>query len=74
MAAITPNKKDGKLVSYRFRSCVGRDPEGKQIFRSTTWSVPVGLTPSKAEKAAQKAAEQWEFEMRAEYQPYLLNC
>ena len=68
MAAITPNKKDGKLVSYRFRSCVGRDPEGKQIFRSTTWSVPVGLTPSKAEKAAQKAAEQWEFEMRAEYQ------
>lgn len=68
MAAITPNRKDGKIISYRFRSCVGRDPEGKQIFRSMTWNIPEGLTPSKAEKAAQKAAERWESAMRAEYQ------
>ena len=68
MAAITPNKKDGKIISYRFRSCVGRNTEGKQVFRSMTWNVPAGLTPSKAEKAAQKAAERWESEVRAEYQ------
>lgn len=68
MAAITPNKKNGKTISYRFRACVGRDESGKQIFRSTTWSVPDGLTPSKAEKAAQKASDLWEREARAEYE------
>lgn len=68
MATITPNKKDGKTISYRFRVCVGRDESGKQIFRSTTWSVPDGLTPSKAEKAAQKASDLWEKDARAEYE------
>lgn len=68
MAAITPNQKNGKTISYRFRACVGRDESGKQIFRSTTWNVPEGLIPSKAEKAAQKAADQWEREARAEYE------
>ena len=68
MAAITPNKKNGKTISYRFRACVGRDESGKQIFRSTTWNVPEGLTPSKGEKAAQKACGLWETEARAEYE------
>lgn len=73
MATITPNKKDGKTISYRFRACVGRDESGKQIFRSTTWSVPDGLTPSKAEKAAQKASDLWEKDARAEYEKDLKN-
>lgn len=68
MAAITPNMKSGKIISYRFRTCVGRDEAGKQIFRSMTWTVPEHLTPSKAEKAAQKAADRWEKEARAEYE------
>jgi len=68
MAAITPNKKNGKVISYRFRVCVGRDESGKQIFRSTTWSVPDGLAPSKAEKAAQKASVLWEQDAKAEYE------
>ena len=68
MAAITPNSKNGKIISYRFRACVGRDAEGKQLFRSTTWTIPDGLTPSKAERAARKAAEQWEKTARAEYE------
>ena len=68
MAAITPNEKNGKVVSYRFRACVGREESGKQIFRSTTWAVPKELGPAKAEKAAVKAAAQWEQEARAEYE------
>lgn len=68
MATITPNRKDGKISSYRFRSCVGRDEEGKQIFRSMTWYVPEGVTPSKAERLANKAVELWEQEVRLEYQ------
>lgn len=67
MASITTNKKAGKIVSYRFLSCVGRDSDGKQIFRSTTWTPPLDLSPSKAAKAAHKAAERWEQETKAEY-------
>ena len=68
MAAITPKEKNGKVVSYRFRACVGRDEMGKQIFRSTTWIVPDGLTPAKAAKAAQRAAVLWEREVQADYE------
>lgn len=67
MAAVTPKKKNGKIISYKFRACVGRGESGRQIFRCTTWKVPSGLSPAKAEKAATKAAEIWEREVRAEY-------
>jgi len=33
-----------------------------------TWTVPEGLTPAKAKKAAERAADDWEQEVRAEYQ------
>ena len=68
MAAITPKKKNGKIISYKFRACIGRDEAGKQIFRCTTWKVPLDHSPSKAEKAASRAAETWEKEVRAEYE------
>lgn len=68
MATITPNQKNGKVVSYRFRACVGRDEMGKQIFRSMTWNVPDELTPARAAKAAQKAAVLWEREVQADYE------
>ena len=73
MAALTPIVKDGKIRAYRFRACVGRDNIGRQIFRSVTWSVPDGLTPSKAERAANRAAEQWEADARAEYKKDMLD-
>ena len=60
MASIIPNTKDGKIISYKFKACVGRDDCGKQVFRCMTWKVPVGLGPVKAEKAAEKAAATWE--------------
>lgn len=73
MASITQNKKDGKIISFKFKACVGRDEFGKQVFRCTTWQIPDGLTPSRAEKAAQKAATEWERQARDEYQKDLQN-
>ena len=67
MATITPYQKDGKTVAYRFRVCVGRDENGKQIVLSTTWNVPDGLTPSKAKRAAQSASRLWERNAKEEY-------
>ena len=68
MANIRENKRDGKTISYRFTVCLGRDANTKQIRRCTTWEVPEGLTPAKAKKAAERAADAWERETREEYQ------
>ena len=67
MASIIPKSKDGKIISYKFKVCVGRDDCGAQVFRCTTWKVPGGLAPSKAVKAAEKAAAAWEQDAKAEY-------
>lgn len=68
MANIRENKKDGKVISYRFTACIERDIRGKQVRRYTTWIPQEGLTPSKARKAAERAADAWEQEVKAEYQ------
>ena len=68
MASIIPKIKDGKIISYKFKACVGRDDCGKQVFRCMTWKVPGGLGPVKAEKVAEKAAAAWEQEAKAEYE------
>ncbi len=68
MATIIKNIKDGKVISYKFRSCLGRDDMGKQISRYTTWHSPDGLTPSKAERAVKSAAVEWEKQIKEEYE------
>lgn len=68
MANIRENKKNGKTVSYRFTVCLGRDNHGKQIRKYDTWTPPVGLTPAKARKAAERAADTWEQDVRTEFQ------
>ena len=68
MANIRENKKNGKTVSYRFTVCLERDAQGKQVRKYTTWTPSEGLTPAKAKRAAERAAEEWEQETRAEYQ------
>lgn len=68
MAAIRENKKNGKIISYRFTLCLERDAQGKQIRRYTTWTPPECLTPAKAKKAAERAADAWEDETRRAYQ------
>lgn len=68
MANIRENKRNSKLVSYRFTICLGRDANNRQIRRYTTWEIPAGMTPAKAKKAAERAAEDWEQQIRSEYQ------
>jgi len=68
MANIRENKKNGKTISYRFTVCLGRNAQGKQIRRYITWTPPQDLTPSKARKSAERAADLWEQEVRTEYQ------
>ena len=71
MATISENKRGNKTVSYRFVVCLGRDAQGKQIRRFKTWKAPEGLSSTKERKAAEKAAEAWEQEIRTEYQKEL---
>ena len=68
MASIKANIKDGKTVSFRFRCCVDRAENGKQVFRTLTWHIPDGLIPSKAERAAKAAANEWEKQVKFEYE------
>lgn len=66
MASIYPTRKSGKVVSYKFKACLGRDEQQKQVTRCTTWTPPAGLTPAKEQKAAERAAALWEEELKAE--------
>lgn len=68
MANIRENKKNGKVISFRFTVCLERDVRGKQIRKYTTWTAPADLTPAKARKAAERAADAWDEEVKAEYQ------
>lgn len=68
MANLRENVKNGKIVSYRFIVCLERDKHGKQVRKYTTWTPPEGLPSTKARRAAERAAEDWEEEVRAEYQ------
>ena len=64
MATIQENRKNGKLVSYKFTACVGRDANGKQIRYYRTWTPPREYAPAKARKCAQMEATQWEQAIR----------
>ena len=73
MASVKENKKNGKVISYKFTCCLARDAKGKQIRRYYTWIPEEGLTPKKERKAAERAAEAWEQNLRIEYERDLLN-
>ena len=72
MAAIKENvSKDGKIISYRVRACVGRDGAGKQVWRSVTISIEQvedealkqgfeRLTPARQKKIINRLADAWE--------------
>ena len=71
MAGIRENKRNGKVVSYRFTACLDRDANGRQVRKYKTWPVPEDFTPAKAKKTAQRAADEWEQQERKEYQKEL---
>lgn len=61
MATVKANRnKQGKIISYRFRCCIGRDATGKQEFQTKTVPAPDDLTPAKALKKMQTEADIWE--------------
>lgn len=59
--------KGKKIVSFKIKACLGRDANGKQPFKCTTWYPPSDLTPAKARKEAQKVAGVWEEDVRQNY-------
>ena len=62
-------RSDDVLQDFRGLAALEmRDANNKQIRRYTTWDIPEGLTPAKARKAAERAADAWERETREEYQ------
>ena len=50
MANIRENKKNGKVVSYRFISYVGKNEAGEYLRKYTTWKSPEGVSPSRANR------------------------
>ncbi len=58
----------GEVVSYRLRACVGRDDQGKQVWRTCTIPRPEGLTPKKEEKEIERQADAWEQDQKAQYE------
>ena len=73
MATITPKEKDGKIIAFKFRTCVGRDENGRQVSRATTWKIPENLSMTRLTSAAQRAAADWEKQARAEYEKDLYD-
>ena len=68
MASIKTNyDKDGNIISYRFRACVGRDEDYKQVWRTCTIQRPDGLTPAKERKEVERLADAWEQEQAEQY-------
>ena len=60
MASIYPNKKEGKIVSFKFKVFLGRDEKGKQQFKCKTWIPEKIMSESKLKAQAEKEAIIWE--------------
>lgn len=71
MATIIENRnKAGEIVSYKFKVCLGRDAQYRQIQRTTTIKRPKGLTPAKERKEVQRLADEWEREQKEDFSQY----
>ncbi len=65
----TVKKLEGKSgVSYKITVSNGRDSTGKQIRHYKTWTPPAGMSPTRADKEAQKVAIQFETELEQGFQ------
>lgn len=68
MASIYPNRKNGKIVSFKLKAFLGRDQNGKQIFKCTTWMPEKAMSESKLLQQAEKEATVWERKMQEEFE------
>ena len=64
MANITQRKGKNGRVSYRIRVFAGIDLQGKQIFRSRTFTPKEGMSTRQIEKALTKEVLSFEEEVR----------
>ena len=68
MATIdTRRDKAGQITGYRFRACIARDEQGKQVWRTVTVKRPEGLTPAREKKEIERQADEWERAQAAQY-------
>ena len=67
MAYIQEKSKGKKIISFKFKTYLDRDENGKQIVKCMTWYPPSDLTPAKARKEAQLVAARWEDDLRINY-------
>ncbi len=63
MANIQVNKRNGKIVSFRFRVFVGRDNKGRQQFKTKIWKPDGEYTEKRLLKLAEAEATLWEREI-----------
>ena len=63
MASIYPNRKNGKIISFKFKSYLGRNENGKQVFRCTTWIPDRKMSEGKLTALAEKEATIWEHKL-----------
>ena len=68
MATIYPNRKDGKIISIKLKAYLGRDEQGKQIFRCKNWIPDKDMTEKKLLALAEKEAILFEHEAAAQYE------
>ena len=73
MASIYPKRKNCKLVSFKFKAFLGRDENGKQIFKCKTWTPQAIMTENKMISQAQKEVIIWERQITEEYQKSIIN-
>ena len=59
MATVQKRETD-KGTSYKLIAYLGYDTQGKQIRKMKTWKPPATMSPAKAAKEAQKAADRYE--------------
>ena len=67
MATITTKYDDaGKPISYKFTCCVGRDDNGKQVWRTKTVKSP-HYTEAREKKWINDQMRDWERQQKADY-------
>ena len=63
MATIYPNFKNGKIISFKFKVYLGKDENGKRIFRCKTWIPEKTMSENKLKSLAKKEATIWEHQL-----------
>lgn len=67
MSSIYPNRKNGKIISFKFKVCIGIDENNKQIFKCKTWTPEKSMSESKLKDLAKKEATLWEHQVMENY-------